>query len=233
MPNSDRFKLHGVYRTPRFRLGAKVNCLVRGELTTVGMTDARIPWPLGRRGPGPNSLVVYGDLARAIRRESVSAIGHWFGVHDLTVWKWRKALGVPERNYGTRKLWEAASNAGYYLNGVKAGVAKARDPVRRAKIAASKRGKRRPRHVVEKVGSAHLGSKRSATTCNKMKEAWKRRGKPKPAVGPWRAWEDDLVRTQTVAEVLRWTGRTASAVRWRRRVLARYAKGGAASIRAG
>jgi len=185
---ADRFKLHGTYRTPRFRLGATVTCKVRGELRIVGVTDARIPWPLGHSGRGARSLVVYGDLARAIRRESVSAICHWFGVHDLTVWKWRKALGVPERNYGTRKLWEANMAAGSYLNGVKAGTAKARDPVRRATIAAALRGKRRPRHVVEAVRRTHLGRKRSSKTRQRMVEAWKRRGKPKPAGGPWRPW---------------------------------------------
>jgi hypothetical protein len=78
------------------------------------------------------SLAVYGDLARAIRRESVSAVRHWFGVHPVTVWKWRKALGVPEWNHGTRKLWEANFTAGSHLNGVKAGIAEARDPVCRA-----------------------------------------------------------------------------------------------------
>lgn len=114
MPASDRVKLHGTYRTPRFRLGAKVKCRVRGELTIIGITDARIPWPLGKHGRGANSLVVYGYLAQALRRESVSAICHWFGVHEVTIWKWRKALGVPERNYGTRKLWEAAAAADSY-----------------------------------------------------------------------------------------------------------------------
>jgi hypothetical protein len=121
MPNSDRFKLHGTYRTPRFRLGAEVNCLVRGELTIVGITNAPIPWPLGRNGLGSKSLAVYGDFARAVRRESVSAVCHWFGVHDLTGWKWRKALGVPERNYGTRKLFEAAAATGSYPQGSEGG----------------------------------------------------------------------------------------------------------------
>jgi hypothetical protein len=91
---SDRFTLHGTYRTSRFCLGAKVKCQVRGELTIIGVTDALIPWPLGKNGRGAHSLVVYGDLARAVRRESVSAICHWFGVHDVTVWEWRKAFGV-------------------------------------------------------------------------------------------------------------------------------------------
>ena len=171
----DRFKLHGIYRTPRFRLGSTVTCQVRGELRIVGVTDARIPWPRGNGRRGARSLVVYGALAHAVRRESVYAICHWFGVDDVTVWKWRKMLGVPERNFGTRRLWEANIAAGSYLNGVKAGVAKTRDPARRAKIAAALRGRRRPKHVVEAMRQAHIRAKRSAETRQRMVEAWKRR----------------------------------------------------------
>ena len=41
------------------------------------------------------ALVLYGDLAKAVRRESAEAILHWWGVKHHTVWQWRKALGVP------------------------------------------------------------------------------------------------------------------------------------------
>ena len=45
----DRYKLHfGAYRTPRYTLGAKVECQARGDVTIVGTTDARIPWPVGK-----------------------------------------------------------------------------------------------------------------------------------------------------------------------------------------
>ena len=220
MHSIDRFKLHGTYRTPRFRIGAKVTCQVRGELRIVGVSEGRIPWPLGNGRRGARSLVVDGDLARAIRRESVSAICYWFGVHDVTVWKWRKALAVPQRNYGTRKLWQANVANGFYWEGVKAGAATARDPIRRAKHAQARRGKRRSRETIEAARHAHVGAKHSPEARRKMSEAWKRRGKPKPAGGPWRTWEDDLVGAAPISEVVRWTGRTLGAVRWRRRVLA-------------
>jgi len=179
---------------------------VRGELKIVGISDARIPWPLATVARGEKSLVVYDDLARAMYRESVTAICHWVGVHPVTVWKWRKVLGVPERNHGTRKLWEANTSAGTFWNGVKAGVAKARDPVRRAKLAAVHRGKRKMSDAVEKVRRSHIGTKRSAETCQKMRDAWKLRRKSKPAGEPWKIWEDDLVRSVPVSEVMRWTG---------------------------
>jgi hypothetical protein len=189
MRDKAKTKLHGRYRAPRLHIGSKVNCEVRGELRILGVTDAPIPWPLGAgaRG-GAKSLIVYGDLVRAVRRESSSAICHWFGVNDQTVTKWRKVLGVPERNYGTRKLWEAHAAAGGFWPGVKAGTAKAADPARRAKIAAAHRGKRHSPQSIEKTRRGLLGRKHSAATRRKLVEAWKRRrmGERKPA-GGWKA----------------------------------------------
>src|SRR4051812_26360429 len=82
MNSIDRHKLHGTYRTPRFCTGAKVTCQLRGELHIVGVSDGRIPRPLGNGRRGARSLVVYGGLARAVRRESVYAICYWFDVDD-------------------------------------------------------------------------------------------------------------------------------------------------------
>ena len=49
-------------------------------------------------------LILCGDLVRAVRLESETAICHWFGVGITTVWKWRKALGVKSINEGTSAL---------------------------------------------------------------------------------------------------------------------------------
>jgi hypothetical protein len=155
------FKLHGTYCAPRFCIGAKVQCAVRGQLRIMGVSDARIPWPIGVGQSGPKSLVVCGDLVRAVRRESVYAICHWFGVYNLTVWKWRKVLGVPERNFGTQKLWEASVAAGSFWRGIRAATAKAADPVRRAKLAAAHQGKWQSRQAVEKSRHAHIGRRHS------------------------------------------------------------------------
>jgi hypothetical protein len=224
MRDKAKTKLHGRYGTPRFRIGAKVTCEVRGELKIVGVTDAPIPWPLGA-GPrgGAKSLVVSGDLVRAIRRESVYALCHWFGVNFQTVTKWRKALGVPQLNFGTRKLWEANAAAGYFWQGVKASKANSSDPLRRARHAAARRGKRQSAQSIEKTRRANFGRKHSAETRRKLVEAWKRRrlGKRGPGGGDWKAWEDALVQAAPISEAMRWTGRTKSAIQWRRRVLAR------------
>jgi hypothetical protein len=41
---------------PRFRIGQRVRCLVRGEVIITGMTDAPIPWPIAKGGRGRHSL---------------------------------------------------------------------------------------------------------------------------------------------------------------------------------
>jgi hypothetical protein len=77
MNDADRFKLlFGPYRTPRFRYGKVVFCEVRGEVTICGLSDAPIPWPIGKCGRA-KSLVVYGHHADAVRRESNVAVAHW------------------------------------------------------------------------------------------------------------------------------------------------------------
>src|SRR5438046_2085080 len=104
MTDADRLRLlHGPYRTPRFQRGSVVRCEVRGEVVVTGLTDARIPWPVGKRGRA-KSLVIVAGLARAVRRESGVAICHWWGVTPQTVTKWRKALGVSPVTDGTRRL---------------------------------------------------------------------------------------------------------------------------------
>jgi hypothetical protein len=64
-----RFRLLGTYRTPRFRYGRVVRCAVRGEVEVVGLREAPVPWPVGKKGRA-KSLIVFKDLARAVRRES-------------------------------------------------------------------------------------------------------------------------------------------------------------------
>jgi hypothetical protein len=78
MRDADRSRLlFGPYRTPRCRVGQRVRCLARGAVTVHALTDAPIPWPVGKRGRAL-SLVLCGDLARAVRRESVVAVAHWW-----------------------------------------------------------------------------------------------------------------------------------------------------------
>ena len=63
MSDADPYRLPGSYRAPRFRYGRTVWCAVRGEVEVVGLHEAPIPWPVGKRGRA-RSLVVFKGLAR-------------------------------------------------------------------------------------------------------------------------------------------------------------------------
>jgi len=186
-------------------------------------------WAVAKDSGQPHrakSLVLYRGLARAVRRESAAAVAHWWGVGPATVNKWRRALNVPRWNEGDLRL--KVANGKVNLAAVDAMHAKARDPVRRAKIAAAKLGKPRPPEVIEALRRANLGKKLSAETRAKMSAAAKRRvarGIRPPLTGnAWSAAEDKLVRTLPVAAVAKRIGRTYDAVasrRWRLRVATR------------
>src|ERR1700730_5252613 len=91
---------------------------------------------------GARTIVLYGGLFKAVRRESSLAIQHWFGVGPSTVSQWRKALGVEADTEGTSRLRSEVSQT---TPAIVAGLAKAhgmaKDPERRAKIGAAQRGK--------------------------------------------------------------------------------------------
>jgi hypothetical protein len=216
MDDADRFCLLGTYRTPRFRIGPRVRCLVRGEVVITGMTEAPIPWPIAKGGRGRHSLVVYKGLARAVRRESNLAVCHWWGINPQTVSKWRKALGVGIATPGTSRLHSENAWEPGVVEGRRRATAKARDPERRRKIAEARRGKPRPPHVVEAVRRAHLGTHHSKEARRKMSEAHKRRGTLVPGTKLWTPEEDELLRTLPIAQVVKRTGRSLRAVRTRR-----------------
>lgn len=221
MHTSQRFKLRfGPYRTPRFRYGAKVQDEVRGEVKIVGMTDGRIPWPLAHRTGTPSrirTLVIYGALAKALRRESNQAVAYWWGVTAQTVTKWRKGLGVRGPTEGERALRSDHFNEPWADAARKKAVAKARDPARRAKIAAAKLGKPRPPHVLKAILKSRLGSRHTAEARRKMSETHRKLGTRPPKAGrAWTAKEDALLRILPAQKVAERTGRTLSAVYFRR-----------------
>jgi hypothetical protein len=142
VPDSRQLQF-GPYRTPRFKYGQKVLCEARGEVKIVRPSSGRIPWPMGTNGNlGQLSLLLYGDLARAVRQETNAAVCHHWGVSRFSVSKWRKALGV-RRTEGTTRWRVAYGKSPEAEEFIKAMATKARDPVRLAKIGAAKRGKPR------------------------------------------------------------------------------------------
>jgi hypothetical protein len=173
MRDADRYSLLRTYTTPRVRVGRVLSCEARDcDVIVTGYSDARIPWPLGRRPRlAAKALVVYGDLARAVRTESNQAVCYWFGVTAQTVSKWRKALGVGLTNAGTHRLRSDYTREPWAARARRKAVAKARDPDRRAKIAAARLGKPRPRHVIEAMRRGRTGKPQSAEARAKMRAA--------------------------------------------------------------
>src|SRR5262245_16647749 len=106
MTTAQATDLLGSYSAPAFRYGEEVEDERRGTVRVVGLSSAPIPWPGGQQGRR-KTLILYGALADAVRRESAAAVAHHWGVGHDTVWKWRKALGVGQMTEGTRRLKSA------------------------------------------------------------------------------------------------------------------------------
>jgi hypothetical protein len=211
--------LFGPYKTPVFKYGDIVICERRGQVEIVGLSGGRIPWPVGKRR-GAKAIVLCGALKRAVRLESAVAVAYWWGVTPQTVTIWRRALAVLPSNAGTKALkgrilaWESGERMRELAR------LKDRDPDRRAKIAAAKRGKCRPGHVVEAMRAGTIGRVQGEEERRKRSKTHKRRGTRPPTNAPdWTDAEDELVRTLPAAEAARRTGRGLGAVYPRRHLL--------------
>ena len=91
---------------------------------------------------------------------------------------------------------------------------------RRAKIGKSRRGKRQPPVVVEKMRQANLGKRASDETRRKMSATMKQRGhRPQNGTRLWTPDDDNFVLTLSPAKTARETGRTLSAIYTLRNVL--------------
>jgi len=208
--------LFGPYRTPSFSYGDIVHDEVRGDVTIVGLTDARIPWPIGK-GTRAKTLVVYDALAAAVRNESNCAVCHWWGVTPQTVTKWRKALGVSAVTPGTSAL-RASQMTPEQKSKMQAALApKQRDSGRIEKIRRAKTGTPRPRHVIETLRQANLGTHWCEETRQRHLARRKRRY-PKD-YEPWTPQEDEWVQTLSVRKAVERTGRTRTCVERRRKSL--------------
>jgi hypothetical protein len=162
---------------------------------------------------------VYEGLAKAVRRESNQAVSLWWGVTPQTVTKWRKALVVGIATEGTSRLHSAYTNEPWAVQALAKAHAKARDPQRRAKIAAARQGKPRPPHEVESMHKAWRGSHHTEESWRRMSRTHQKRGTLVPGTIPWTTEEDKLVKTLPVEEAAKKIGRSLSAVYTRRRRL--------------
>jgi hypothetical protein len=179
MHDADGFRLLGRYRTPHFRVGQRVHCLIRGEVEVAAVHDGIIPWPVCKT-TRRHDFILYAGVARAIRRESAIAVAHWWGVRPIQLWVWKKARGVGATTKGTSRLRSGYCAEPWFRAGQEKSWAKADDPARREKIATAKRGIPRPRHVIEAMAAARRGKPHTAEARRKMSEAHKRRGTRPP-----------------------------------------------------
>ncbi len=222
LPAPTRYKLHfGPYRTPRFKLGAIINDGIRGEVTVVGLTDARIPWPIVKYRRF-RSYAVVGGLAKAVRLESNVALRYWFGVSQSWISVCRQALGVRAMNEGTRRLRARYADTPEFRRAARKAWANASTPARRAKSSISHLGKSHSPLTRQKLRNLNLGRQHSAKSRRKMSASHKNRRSPGSAWGQlWTEQELELLRTLTTEEVAKRTGRTIVAVRCRKRLLSR------------
>jgi hypothetical protein len=138
--------------------------------------------------------------------------------------RWRRRPGRPDEGAGASQS-AAAGDTGR-AEGRREADAEAREQERRRKIAAARRGKPRPPHVVEAMRRGRTGKPQSEETRRKIGAASRARGAWPPAAGrPWTAEEDALL-TLPTAEAAQRTGRSVGAVKCRRGELKRRQAGG-------
>lgn len=106
LPDDERFRLlYGPYNPPRVRRGDALQCEIEGLSIVGGYHDAPVLWPYRLR-TGLHSLIVHGELVRAVQQESEIGVAHHWGICRATVQKWRRALGVGRITDGTERLYE-------------------------------------------------------------------------------------------------------------------------------
>lgn len=141
MEQSDRTALIGApYAAPAVKPGDWIEDEQLGLVEVGGHTAAPIPWP-HRRKSGKPSLILCGDLVRAVRTESEIAIAHWWGAGLTTIWAWRKALGIGRVNDGTARLYRDYKPEKLTDDRAARGRSRAAKPDAISRMALSKRGK--------------------------------------------------------------------------------------------
>lgn len=193
----DPYKLRfGPYEPPKVPRNGRLFCEMRGSLPVGNHSDGPIPWPMRR---GKKSLILCGDLARAVKRESVEAVSYHWDVCRAVVQKWRKTLGVEEFNEGTRQLRASADHLGWQHR-------QARGLERRKNVGGRISPRlAKPRPLRRPAVSMFLKERMALTGRH-----------PNPALRLWTPAEEKLLGTDTDAAIARMLRRTISAVVSRR-----------------
>ena len=203
MNDQAHFKLlFGPYAPPRVPRNRRLFCEMRGFLRAGSWSDGPIPWPRRYR---TGSIILCGDLVRAVKMESVEAVAHHWGVCRNVVQKWRQALQVPEANPGTRQLRHQVRAA----------------PDAPARLRAAARAKR-PKAILRRDQARHERAHpllRPATS-QLVRDRMARTGRHiNPDLRLWTDREDNLLGTGRDEQIARQLKRSQSAVRARRNIL--------------
>jgi hypothetical protein len=176
-----------------------LRCELRGRLPVGDYSQAPIPWPMRQ---GKHSIILCGDLVRAVRQESVEAISYHWNVSRALVQAWRKALKVPEFNPGTRRL--------------RAAVEELRKPIKRSRYLDRWR---HPNRKLPRRAPYPPELRRPAASAVLKAQFARTRHHPNPDLILWTAKEEKLLGTASDEVVAAKLKRTPGAVRARRNLL--------------
>jgi hypothetical protein len=200
LSDDERYKLiDGPYYPPRTARGRFLVCQLRGSVKIGGYSDAPIPWPrIWRR----RSLIICGDLLRALRTESVYAVSYHWGLSRAIVSYYRQQLSIPRHNPGSYRLFREFV------------IEAARTPEARAKLSAAREGKPSTESSRDRERLRRIQRRpKSKELRRRMSERLRRRF---DLVGPYPRWTPEelaTIGTMPDREVARRIGRSLSAVR--------------------
>jgi hypothetical protein len=199
----------GVYLSPVVVVGAYVPCELRGVVKIVGMSQAPIAWPIGEKD-GQRALVIYKGLARALRGEPAEKVAAWWGLDLAAVKRWQSAGPIPlvpllERQDSVPDARQSSPEDRSRAWSAPAEEGSPQAPPPRASREEPQDGPSTTRPWPRNWFPPVLED-----------EAQRQLPRAKRRKSRWEPWEDELVRTCPVQEVVRRTNRRAAAV-WARR----------------
>jgi hypothetical protein len=201
--NRGQFQLlFGPYAPPSVPRNGRLRCEMRGLLRVGSWSDGLIPWP---RRYQTGSIILCGDLVRAVETESVEAVSHHWGVCRNVVQKWRQALHVPESNPGTRHLRHRIKTA-LDSPARRRAVIRANNP---KAILSSEQAPQERSHPLVSPSISRLVRDRIARTGRHIN----------PDLRLWSEKEDKLLGTARDEQIARQINRSRGAVRARRNIL--------------